>query len=179
MAGYHYPTPRKDWCSREDSNLHGFPHPPLKRTRLPFRHGCKYWCPLKESDPRLLGVGQASCHWTKRAWCGREESNLHGCLAHRLLRPARMPVPPRPHECFWWARRELHPHTFRHRLLRPACLLFHHEPLVAPRGIEPPRLSAPGFEAGASAVPPRSDEYWCLGRELHSHPPGKNRVFCC
>ena len=25
-------------CSREESNLHGFPHTVLSRTRLPFRH---------------------------------------------------------------------------------------------------------------------------------------------
>lgn len=29
--------PRKK-CSREESNLHGFPHTVLSRTRLPFRH---------------------------------------------------------------------------------------------------------------------------------------------
>ena len=28
----------KVWCSREESNLHGFPHTVLSRTRLPFRH---------------------------------------------------------------------------------------------------------------------------------------------
>ena len=28
----------KVWCSREELNLHGFPHTVLSRTRLPFRH---------------------------------------------------------------------------------------------------------------------------------------------
>src|SRR6478735_1405600 len=29
---------RLEKCSREESNLHGFPHTVLSRTRLPFRH---------------------------------------------------------------------------------------------------------------------------------------------
>ena len=29
---------RPSGCSREESNLHGFPHTVLSRTRLPFRH---------------------------------------------------------------------------------------------------------------------------------------------
>ncbi len=29
---------KRGWCSREESNLHGFPHTVLSRTRLPFRH---------------------------------------------------------------------------------------------------------------------------------------------
>src|SRR5256885_6536484 len=29
---------RQKKCSREESNLHGFPHTVLSRTRLPFRH---------------------------------------------------------------------------------------------------------------------------------------------
>ena len=28
--------------------------------------------------------------------CGREELNLHGLSAHRVLNPTRLPVPPRP-----------------------------------------------------------------------------------
>ena len=38
-------------------------------------------------------------------------------------------IPPRPHNKFkWWPRRDLHPHAFRHGLLRPACTAkFHHE----------------------------------------------------
>jgi hypothetical protein len=31
-------TSIEKWCSREDLNLHGFPHTVLSRTRLPFRH---------------------------------------------------------------------------------------------------------------------------------------------
>jgi hypothetical protein len=37
-----------------------------------------------------------------------------------------------PHRClrvdttFWCGRGDLNPHAFRHRLLRPACLPFHH-----------------------------------------------------
>ena len=31
-------TPDRVACSREESNLHGFPHTVLSRTRLPFRH---------------------------------------------------------------------------------------------------------------------------------------------
>ena len=30
-------------CSREESNLHGFPHTVLSRTRLPFRHVSLQW----------------------------------------------------------------------------------------------------------------------------------------
>jgi hypothetical protein len=31
-------------CSREESNLHGFPHTVLSRTRLPFRHVSESGC---------------------------------------------------------------------------------------------------------------------------------------
>ncbi len=30
-------------CSREELNLHGFPHTVLSRTRLPFRHVSVSW----------------------------------------------------------------------------------------------------------------------------------------
>lgn len=30
-------------CSREELNLHGFPHTVLSRTRLPFRHVSEDW----------------------------------------------------------------------------------------------------------------------------------------
>ena len=36
------PFREERWCSREESNLHGFPHTVLSRTRLPFRHVSKY-----------------------------------------------------------------------------------------------------------------------------------------
>ncbi len=32
-----------EWCTRQDLNLHGSLHTPLKRTCLPFHH----WCVLK------------------------------------------------------------------------------------------------------------------------------------
>src|SRR6187401_138462 len=32
----------REKCSREESNLHGFPHTVLSRTRLPFRHVSKF-----------------------------------------------------------------------------------------------------------------------------------------
>ncbi len=34
----HGDTEERPRCSREESNLHGFPHTVLSRTRLPFRH---------------------------------------------------------------------------------------------------------------------------------------------
>ena len=34
--------------------------------------------------------------WQKGFWCGREDSNFHGLIAHSDLNAARLPIPPRP-----------------------------------------------------------------------------------
>ncbi len=60
--------------------------------------------------------------------CRRRDSNPHVFKGHRILSPARLPVPPlrlmNSHGAC--ERRDLNPHALRHRLLRPARLPFRH-----------------------------------------------------
>ena len=48
-----------------------------------------------ETGRRLAAHAPARARPAAALRCGREDSNLHG-QGHRLLRPARLPVPPRP-----------------------------------------------------------------------------------
>jgi hypothetical protein len=48
-----------------------------------------------ENDPIEVVMARASGPDFDRE-CGREELNLHGLSAHRVLNPTRLPVPPRP-----------------------------------------------------------------------------------
>ena len=63
------------WCREGDLNPHGFPHTPLKRTRLP----------VPPSRPANV-------------WCRRWDLNPHGRYTHGALNTACLPVPPLRHE---------------------------------------------------------------------------------
>ena len=52
-------------CSREESNLHGFPHTVLSRTRLPFRH----------VSERLLRCATSALAQAQRGACSRGGSS--------------------------------------------------------------------------------------------------------
>src|SRR5438045_9313203 len=56
---------RQKLCSREESNLHGFPHTVLSRTRLPFRHVSERLlrCARRQFAQAHSG-GQRSESWT-------------------------------------------------------------------------------------------------------------------
>ena len=50
----------------------------------------------------LIAETGSSVEWTRRpaGWCGRSGSNRHS-FRNRILSPARLPIPPRPHRPMW------------------------------------------------------------------------------
>ncbi len=54
-------------CSREDSNLHGFPHTVLSRTRLPFRHVSERLLRCARHAPAQEQSGGARPGWIERS----------------------------------------------------------------------------------------------------------------
>jgi hypothetical protein len=75
----------------------------------------------------------------------------------------------------WWARWELHPQN-----LVPKTSAY----AVPPRAQDGAAggtctRKIPGLSWARLLVAPRRLEAWWERRELHPHPPGKSRVFCC
>lgn len=140
-------------------------HQHLKLACLPFHHGCirsrGYLGPPRASP--LVGEPQ-TFHGDRTRSSGFSGRRASSTLETASLVPVLAPL----------ARRAIRrgratpvlrgglepPHLLRHRLLRPACLPFHHlsvhhRQASQPRHHGPPH---PGLEAGRRGTPPRSSE---------------------
>jgi hypothetical protein len=118
------PHTRKYWCSGEESNLHGcLAHHDLNVACLPVPPPERMLVLREGIGPPPPGCRPGALPLRQRSWCGREESNLHGCLAHCVLSAARMPFR-HGRVNVWWARRDLHPHAFQRQILSLVRLLI-------------------------------------------------------